>query len=190
MDVTAASTLIAGLNRELWLVTACAGGRHGGLIATFVNPASIVPDIPRMMVGLARQHFTWELVEASGAFALHLLSEKHLEWVWRFGLQSGRAVNKLEGVTVTLATTGSPILPECVGWMDCRVEARLHGGDRTLYLAEVVASQVVNAAPPLTQRRLLELSPPDRLAELKHQLQTDSIRDAEAIRAWWQGRAG
>src|SRR6516225_9780017 len=75
MDSTAASTLIAWLDRELWLVTSQAGDRRGGLIATFVNPASIVADLPRMLVGLARQHHTWEVVEASGAFALHLLGE-------------------------------------------------------------------------------------------------------------------
>ena len=66
MDLTAASTLFAWLGRELWLVTAQAGGRRGGLIATFVNQASIVPEMPRVLVGLARQHHTWELVEASG----------------------------------------------------------------------------------------------------------------------------
>src|SRR3954468_13889347 len=108
MDATAAPTLFAWLNRELWLVPAQAGGRRGGLIATFVNQASIVPDLPRMLVGLARQHHTWELVEASGAFALHLLGEAHLELVWRFGLHSGHDLDKFEGLEVGAAVTGSP----------------------------------------------------------------------------------
>ena len=83
MDLTAASTLFASLDRELWLVTARDGPRRGGLIATFVSQVTIVPDMPRMLVGLARQHYTWELVEASGAFALHLIGEPQLDWVWR-----------------------------------------------------------------------------------------------------------
>src|SRR5215469_11012420 len=125
MDETAASTLFAWVDRELWLVTAQAGGRRGGLIATFVNQASIVPELPRVVVGLAKQHQTWDLVEASGAFALHLVGEQHLDWVWRFGLESGRYADKFRGLSPRAEATGSPLLDEAVGWLDCRVEDRL-----------------------------------------------------------------
>src|SRR5438552_135293 len=106
MDATAASTLFAWLDQEVWLVTAQAADRRSGLIATFVNQASIVPDLPRVLVALSKQHFTWELVEASGAFALHLLAEEQIELVWRFGLESGRDTDKLAGLSVTTAVTG------------------------------------------------------------------------------------
>jgi flavin reductase (DIM6/NTAB) family NADH-FMN oxidoreductase RutF len=184
MDETAASTLFAWLDREIWLVTARADTRRSGLIATFVNPATIVPELPRMLVGLAKQHYTWELVEASNAFALHLLSEQHIDWVWHFGLQSGRGQDKFDGLRCREATTGSPVLEDAVGWLDCRVEARLNTGDRTVYLAEVVQGGVTHFAPPLTSRRLLQLAPPARQAELKRQLHQDSEIDAEAIRRW------
>lgn len=184
MDSTAASTLFAWLDREIWLVTAQAGTRRGGLIATFVNPASIVPDLPRMLVGLSCQHYTWELIEQSNAFALHLLGERHLDWVWRFGLESGRGQDKLQDLSVRQAITGSPVLEAAIGWLDCRVENRLQAGDRTVYLAEVVESSVTNYAPPLTFQQLLRLAPPAQLAELKRQLHRDSELDAEAIRQW------
>ena len=51
--------------------TAGAGADRGGLIATFVSQASIVPDLPRVLVGLGKRHHTRGLVEASGAFGLH-----------------------------------------------------------------------------------------------------------------------
>jgi flavin reductase (DIM6/NTAB) family NADH-FMN oxidoreductase RutF len=184
MDATAASTLFAWLDREIWLVTAQADSRRGGLIATFVNPASIVPDLPRMVVGLSRQHHTWELVEQSNAFALHLLNERHLDWVWRFGLESGRDRDKLEGLRVRQLGTGSPVLEDAIGWLDCRVEGKMDVGDRTIYLAEVVQGGVTHFAPPLTFQRLLQLAPPAQLAELKRQLHRDSELDAEAIRLW------
>lgn len=190
MDPTASSTLFAWLDREVWLVTAQAGSRRGGLIATFVNPATIVPEIPRVLLGLARQHHTWQLVEASNAFALHLLGEDQLDWVWRFGLQSGRDRDKLEGLPVHAGATGSPLLDGAVGWLDCRVEDRLDGGDRTVYLAEVVEGRVTHFAPPLTSRRLLELAPPHYLTQLKRQLHHDSQIDAEAILAWRQATDG
>src|SRR5438874_1999688 len=125
VDVTAASTLFACLDREVWLVTAAAGERRGGLIATFVSQASIVSDLPRVLVSLARQHFTRELVEASGRFALHLLGEDNLELVWRFGLTSGRDRDKFAGLDYKVSAGGCPLVPGTIGWMDCRVEAKL-----------------------------------------------------------------
>jgi len=183
-DRATAAALFARTDRELWLLTAAAGGRRGGLIATFVSQASIVPDLPRVVVGLAKQHHTWQLVEASGAFALHLLSEEHLHWVWRFGLQSGRDFDKLASLPVRTGETGSPILIDTLGWLDCRVEARLDTGDRTVYLAEVVRAELLRDEPPLTTRRVLEVAPPARLRELKDQMARDIGIDGAAIRAW------
>jgi flavin reductase (DIM6/NTAB) family NADH-FMN oxidoreductase RutF len=184
MDVTAASTLFAWLDREIWLVTAQAGDRRCGLIATFVSQASIVPDLPRVLVALSKEHFTWELVEASGAFALHLLPEEQIDLVWHFGLESGRMQDKLAGMEVSTGATGSPLLKQAIGWLDCRVETRLDVGDRILYVAEVVEGHVTNFAPPLTTRRLMERAPTPRLTELQRQRHFDSYRDAQAILAW------
>jgi flavin reductase (DIM6/NTAB) family NADH-FMN oxidoreductase RutF len=186
MDPAAASTLFAWLNREVWLVTAQAGSVRGGLVATFVSQASSVAESPRVVVGLARHHHTWEVIEASGAFALHLLKEDNLDWVWRFGLESGRQRDKFEGLTVQQAQSGSPVLDGAIGWLDCRVEDRLDAGDRAIYLAEVLGSTVTHFAPPLTTARLQELAPPNLLGQLKRQHHNDSQLDAAAIRAWRQ----
>jgi flavin reductase (DIM6/NTAB) family NADH-FMN oxidoreductase RutF len=184
MDTTACSTLFAWIDREVWLVTAAAGERRGGLIASFVNQASIVSTMPRMMIGISKQHHTWEVIQAGGVLVLHLLSEANVELVWRFGLQSGRDRDKFEGLKVDWSPSGCPVLEGTIGWMECRVETSLDIGDRTLYLAGVVEGKVSHFAPPLTSKRLLELAPPHLLAELKRQLHLDSHRDAECIRQW------
>lgn len=179
-----ATTILGLLDPPLWLVTATHGERHGGLIASNVTSVSIVPDLPRMLVGLARRHATWDLVEASGAFTLHLLSTEQLDLVWRFGMTSGRDHDKFAGLTWRPGPTGSPILPEALGWMACRVEGRLETGDRTLYLAEVVDAERVRPGTPLTLQTMLAGATPEQKAELKRQLQQDAADDAEVIRAW------
>jgi flavin reductase (DIM6/NTAB) family NADH-FMN oxidoreductase RutF len=168
----------------VWLVTSRSGQTQGGLIATFVNQASIVSECPRVLLGLSRQHHTWELIEASGAFALHLVDEEHLDWVWRFGLQSGRETDKLHGMMFKGGATGSPLLTEARGWLDCRVEAKLNTGDRTVYLAEVVDAYHRAGSPILTVQRLLQLAPADKLQLLNELHERDAVRDAEAISAW------
>jgi flavin reductase (DIM6/NTAB) family NADH-FMN oxidoreductase RutF len=185
-----ATALFALLDKELWLVTARAGERRGGLIATFVSQASIVPELPRILVGLAKQHYTWELVEAGGAFALHLLGEENLDWVWRFGMQSGRDQDKLSGLSFRAGVTGSPLLADALGWLDCRVESRLDTGDRTVCLAEVVQAELTRSEPPLTLKRLLQLALPEQLRALKEQMDRDSAVDRQAIRNWRSGQKG
>jgi flavin reductase (DIM6/NTAB) family NADH-FMN oxidoreductase RutF len=184
------ANVFAPLDRTLWLVTAAADGQRGGLIATFVNEASIVPELPRVVVGLARQHHTWGLVEAAGAFALHLLAEDQLDWVWRFGLGSGRDGDKLAGLAVRAGATGAPVLTEAPAFLECRVEARWDTGDRTLYLAEVVDGAAVRSGPTLTMQRLLQRAPADRLRQLKEGLVRDAAVDAAAILLWRQQRGG
>lgn len=188
MDHAAATELFALTDRELWLVTSRSKGRRGGCIATFVSHASLVSELPRVLVAVARQHHTWELIESSGAFALHLLAEANLEWVWRFGLQSGRQTDKLEGLSTTEASTGSPLLTGALGWLDCRVEAQLDSGDRSVYLAEVVAAQCTRRERPLTVGRLLQVAPRERLEQLKLLRERDAAIDAEAIRRWRAAR--
>jgi flavin reductase (DIM6/NTAB) family NADH-FMN oxidoreductase RutF len=186
LDHASVAELFRRLDREIWLLTAAHGDRRGGLIATFVSQASIAAELPRVLVGIARTHHTWSLVDGSSAFALHLLGEQHLDWVWRFGLQSGRETDKFAGLPLESQATGSPILPGVLGWLDCRVEARLETGDRTLFLGEVVAGRQLTAVPPLTLQRLLQLASVEQLLSLKQQLEQDAGKDAEAIRSWRQ----
>jgi flavin reductase (DIM6/NTAB) family NADH-FMN oxidoreductase RutF len=183
MDTEAIANVFARLDPAIWLVTAGSGPRRGGLIATFVNQASIVPSMPRVLVGLAKQHHTWELINASGSFGLHLLGEDHLDWVWRFGLRSGRTEDKLAGLRLE-PDGNSPLLADALCWLDCRVEASLDTGDRTLFLGEVSDGRLLTPAALLTMKRLLELAPPEKLRELKESLTRDAALDADAIRAW------
>ncbi len=184
MDADVIAKVFDRLDRELWVVTACAESRRSGLVATFVSQASIVPALPRVVVGLARQHLTWELVQAAGVFTLHLLGEEHLDWVWRFGLQSGRTVDKFQGLIMAAGGNGCPRLRGALAWLECRVEAALDTGDRTLFLAQVMDGQVEKDVSPLTLKRLLQLAPAEKLRTLKEDLLRDADADAAAIQAW------
>jgi len=186
MKIADITQIFALPDRELWLVTSAADSRRGGFIATFVSQASIVPEMPRVIVGVSRQHYTWELIEASNSFAAHLLGEDNLSWVWRFGLHSGRDIDKLSGVASRLGETGSPILADAACWLDCRVESRLDTGDRTVYLARVVAGELRRAFVPLTVKRLSQIAPAEQLQRLDERMARDIAVDADAIQAWRQ----
>ncbi|MHC5536838.1 flavin reductase family protein [Singulisphaera rosea] len=188
MDTTGASQLFRHLDRELWLVTSASGGRRGGLIATFVSQASLPPRLPRVVIGIAKQHHTGRLIERSGAFALHLIAPERIDWVWRFGLQSGRDVtDKFAGLSPKSGATGSPLFEEAPGWLDCRVESTTDTGDRTIFLAEVVDSRF-EPRPFLTTKEMIARAPEDRRDELRRQIDRDVEVDTRAIEIWRSGR--
>lgn len=129
-------------------------------------------------------YYTHELIETSGTFCMHLIGEEHLDWVWRFGLRSGREFDKLAGLVTQLGATGSPILMGVPAWLDCRVEMRMDTGDRTIYLAEIIDARVEHMRSFLTRNRLIELAPAERLPELNTALAHDINVDGAAILAW------
>ena len=188
MAVDVVSNILNQLDREIWIITARAGDRESGLVATNVSSASLVPALPRMTVGLANHHYTRELIEQSNAFCMHLIDESHLDWVWNFGINSGRTTEKLRGFDTRTSATGSPILNGAQSWLDCRVEVRMDTGDRTVYLVEVLDGGGHQTSKPLTFKRLLELAPADKLQQLKAAVETDIEVDREAILAWRHDR--
>jgi flavin reductase (DIM6/NTAB) family NADH-FMN oxidoreductase RutF len=184
VNAAAISAVFRSTDRELWLLTAQAGDRRGGLIATHVSEASIVPEMPRVVVGVARHHATCELVQSSGCFALHLLAAEQIDLVRRFGLQSGRDVNKLDGIAWQSSATGSPVLADTPGWLDCRVEASLDIGDRTLMVAEVLDGQLRDNRPILTMQTLVRTAPADMLQQMRDVRARDAAIDRPLIEVW------
>ena len=85
--------------------------------------------------------------------------------------------------------SGSPILGGAAGWLDCRVEARLETGDRTVYLAEVVDAR-------RAERRARPDGPADARARPRRRSAAASPRTASATprptprRSGSGGRAG
>jgi flavin reductase (DIM6/NTAB) family NADH-FMN oxidoreductase RutF len=173
----------------LWLVTARDGERRGGFIATSVTRASIVPDLPRMLLAVAKHHFTWGLIEASGAFALQLLASDDIESVRRFGLASGHHVDKLAGLPTSATPDGAPLIAGAMSWLDCRIAQRTDIGDRTLYLADVTGGAVLRCGPLLTVASLLRDATEADRSTLKHLYTLDQATDREAILAWRRCRA-
>ena len=181
-----------GLHLLSWLwtpivaVTAAAGRRRSGQIAVSAHGASIVPARPRLTVGLWKRNLTRDLVEESGAFAVHLLRDDQDELVYHLGLQSGHALDKLAALDHDIGVTGTPLLRDCLGVFECRVLNRMDGGDHTVFLGEVVHSGLRGEGMPLWWRDLRARMPAHHraaweaksAADIAHSLQVMDDIDA------------
>jgi flavin reductase (DIM6/NTAB) family NADH-FMN oxidoreductase RutF len=130
--------------------TGAAAGRRSGQIAVFTQRASVVPERPRLLAPLWKGNLTRDLVEASGACAVHLLRVGQQELVYHLGLQSGHAVDKLATLDHRTGSTGAPLLRDCLGFFECRVVNQMDGGDMTVFLLDIVSAEVNGDDPPLT----------------------------------------
>jgi len=175
------------VDREIWIVTAAANGRATGLVATWASAASIDPRQPMVVIGLAPNHFTTELITASGGFALHLLARRHLDLVWRFGLASGRATDKFAGLSYHGGLSESPILADCLAWLDCRVVDQYDAGDRLYFWADVVDGLRLGDHMPLREREVLSTATRDQLAGLREGRKAD-IAVLAPLRETWLRR--
>jgi len=152
-NLTSALRLV---DRELWIITAATGnGRRGGLTATAVSVGSLDPERPMLLVGITPNHYTAELIAASEAFAAHLLRPDQIAVAWNFADGSGRDRDKLAGLATNASPQGSPILVDCLAWLECRCFDRFAAADRTFFWAEVVAGEQLGDGPPLRENAFI-----------------------------------
>ena len=147
---------IAPIMGRLWsplaAVTSHWQGRDNVRIAVAIAAASIVPERPRVVVQLHKTNLSYDMVLSSGVFALNFLRPDQLDLIGDFGLVSGREKDKLAGVGTKAGPSGSPLLTDCFGYLDCRVINAMDGGDMTCFLADVLDGKTLAQGDPLWWR--------------------------------------
>lgn len=176
--------VFGNIDREVWIVTAATGSQRGGLVATWVFQASIDREHPVVLAGIAPNHFTADLIDASQAFGLHLITEGQVHHAWNFGSGSGRNRDKLAGIEASAKQTGSPILRDCLAWLDCRVFAAYRTGDRIYYWADVVAGEMVSSGSPLTESQLIRSANDQQKQMLRRGRDADIAIQRPQQQAW------
>jgi flavin reductase (DIM6/NTAB) family NADH-FMN oxidoreductase RutF len=137
-----------------------------------------------VVVAIAPIHQTAQLIEAGGGFGLHLIRPDQVDLAFRFGLVSGRQQDKYSGLALTTASSGAPILQNCLAWLDCQVLTRLDVGDRIFFWADVVAAHVAAAEQPLTERELLAAATDRQRTQLAQNLDRDITALRPLHEAW------
>jgi flavin reductase (DIM6/NTAB) family NADH-FMN oxidoreductase RutF len=146
-------------------VTSAWRSKNNVQIAVSVGAASIVPSRPRVVVQIYKGNFSHRLIHRSSAFALNFLRQDQLHLIKAFGFVSGKEHDKLANINYETKATGSPILKDCWGFLDCRVINGMDGGDMTCFLAEVLEGDIISDGAPLWWRDARLTLPPEWLEE-------------------------
>ncbi len=176
---------IAPMMGQLWspiaAVTSSWRGRDNAQIAVAIAGASIVPDRPRVAVQLYKTNLSHDMVYASGALCLNFLRREQLRPIRDFGLRSGRDADKLSGYDHGPGSTGSPILRDCWGYLDCVVVNAMDGGDMTCFLADVVDGKTLADGEPLLWRDAKRAMPPEWANEWDRKIEKEIAHSSERM---------
>ncbi len=122
------------------VVTTAQGDERCGMTVSAFNSLSIAP--PLVLVCLHKDASTAELLQTTGHFAVSILSESQAGISDRF---AGRVPlenhsERFIGVPTRTVVSGSPILAECVAWLDCRVHEQYDGSSHWIVVGDVLAT--------------------------------------------------
>jgi len=85
----------------------------------------------------------------SGVYAVSMLGVGQHELSNRFAGFDPTVTDRFEGIEVTTALTGSPLLPGAIAYLDCEVRSTHVTSTHTIFLGEVVYAQVDENKSPL-----------------------------------------
>lgn len=120
---------------------------RAGMTASSFSSVSLAP--PLVSICVARTLPMHARLEAAGVFAVNILSKDKVDYGRRFGGMLRDLTDRFEGIEVTTAATGAPLLGGTLGWVDCRTWAKYDGGDHTIFVGEVLAAGIDRTAAPL-----------------------------------------
>lgn len=168
----------------------CAVGSHGpqgpnAQICLAIVGASIVPERPRLLVGLWKTNLTHDLVSESGSLAITLLSASQADLLWPLGIRSGRDGPKLAGLPYRLTPEGDPWF-EGTAAMRCEAIDAFDVGDATFFLAAVREILREGPEPPLRWAEAQRLLGASFLAAWEAKAAANRAR-AAALMRWTEG---
>lgn len=109
-------------------------------------------DPVRIAISVLNTNLTCDYIKDSGVFSVSVLDKTCIfDTVKHFGMQSGRDVNKFEGVKLPIDLNGVPYLPWSTNSvLSAKVLESIDLGTHTLFIAEVVDMKVLSDNEPLT----------------------------------------
>jgi len=138
------------LSYGLYIVTSRNDNRLNGQIVNTVIQVTSEPA--RMAVIINKKNLTHEYISKSQLFGVSVLEETApLTFFGPFGFRSGRDYDKLSKVQYKEGTTGCPLVTQnTLSILEARVIEQIDVGTHTVFIGDVVDSEVLKEGKPLT----------------------------------------
>lgn len=130
----------------IYALTTAFENKINGMIASWVSQISYDP--PLIMVAVHPNRYSHAMITQSKCFALHVLPKDPKDFLKRF--KGPDPMAKFSDIEWGKGKTGSPILKDCIAWLECEVVSSINPGNHTLFIGKVVAAKPVSEFPAMT----------------------------------------
>lgn len=132
----------------VYVVSTLDGERSTGCVAN--SAMQITSEPATIAVSINHDNYTNQCIAKSGLFAISILSEaSDPGLIGTFGFQSGKDVNKFEGINV-FVKEGISILADACSYVVCKVIRTMETATHTVFLGEVIDADVLNKEKEMT----------------------------------------
>ena len=138
------------LSYGLFVLTAKDGERDNGCIVNTVTQVTSDPN--RITVAVNKQNLTHDMIARTGLLNISILTEKSVQDTFKhWGYQSGKNVDKMEGISFKRSANGLIYLTEQVNaFLSAKVISQTDLGTHTLFLADVTDGEVLSEDESVT----------------------------------------
>ncbi len=128
----------------LFVLTAEAeDGRVAAATVNWVTQASFEP--PLLAVGVKADSGAHAIIKETGSFALNVLGKDQASTAVTFFKATEKQGATIGGERFHRGTSGAPILDSCPAAIECRLADTVERGDHSLFVAEVVNTELRRA---------------------------------------------
>src|SRR5947199_3234109 len=136
MDDATAKKVLRFFTYGMYVVTTASDEEVGAFTADWVTQVSFEPRM--LAISVEQGAFSLGVLRKGGVFAVNVLESGQRELAGRFGRSTAKVGGKLESYPYPRGSTGSPLLAESLGAIECRVVHEHLTGDHVLFVGEVV----------------------------------------------------
>ena len=143
-------TALFRIGYGLYVVTTNDGKRDNGLIVNTVSQVTNTPN--RVAVCINKQNYSHHVIRQTGVMNVNCLSvDAPFSVFERFGFQSGRSVDKFEGLEVLRSDNGLVFLPKYINaFMSLKVESYVDLDTHGMFICTVTEARVLSDRDTMT----------------------------------------
>ena len=149
MDAQAKKTILRKMPHGVYIVGVRNGTEVNAFTGTWLTQVSFTP--PLVALGVKKDSHSFEMVKQSRVFSINFLKKDQKSVAEHFVKPATVVGEKLKEVRYRTGVTGSPILEESLGFIECEVrEISNEKGDHAVIIGEVIEAGVHTDEPALT----------------------------------------
>lgn len=126
------------------------GDQYHGMVGSWLSQCSFDP--PLLMLGLKKTSYSHSLIEKNPYFSVNFPKKDQKKLVENFFRPYDVKDGKFGEVPFRLGKHGTPVLVETLGYLECKVERIVPGGDHDVIIAQVLESEIWEDREMLTMK--------------------------------------